>query len=310
MNSEFPLLRRDCLRLATAGAFCGSTGMLRSLAGETSAETPEVPWLRKTLKIGMIRVPGSLTDKFKAAKQAGFEGVELNTPGIEIEAAKQAASESGLIIDGTVGGYHWSIRHSDPDRKVRDDALEKLKAGIAETADCGADTMLLVPAHGKDGSDAEVYERSLASIRQALPVAEERGVAILIENVRNEFLYDKDGGSDQTADQLAGFIDAFDSPWVGVQFDIGNHWKFGDPAAWIRTLGPRIKKLDIKGFSRQTGKFTKITEGDIDWPSVERALRDIGFTGWLAAEVGGGDLARLKEVSQHMEQALNCSKPL
>jgi hexulose-6-phosphate isomerase len=109
---------------------------------------------------------------------------------------------------------------------------------------------------------------------------------------------------------LAKFIDEFDSPWVGLQYDIGNHWKYGDPAEWIRTLGKRIQKLDIKGFSRPAGKFTKITEGDIDWPSVEKALHDISFTGWLAAEVKGGDLQRLKEVNEHLEESLHCSKSL
>lgn len=303
-NRSF-LNRRDMLRLGSAAALtAGISGARRSLA----ADEPKVPWLRKTLKIGMIKAEGGLVDKFKLAKQAGFEGVELNTPGINVDEAKAAAKESGLIIDGTVGGYHWSQRHSDPDPEVRATALQKLKQGLEETAACGADTMLLVPGHGKDGSAAEVYERALAAINEAIPVAEKVGVKILIENVWNHFLYDHEGGSDQSAEPLAKFIDAFNSPWVGVQFDLGNHWKYGDVAQWVRTLDHRIKKLDIKGFSRAENKFTKITEGDIDWPSVEKALRDIKFTGWLAAEVGGGDLDRLKEIVQHMEEALNCSK--
>ncbi len=258
----------------------------------------------------MIGVKGSLTDKFKAAKEAGFEGVELNAPGINVDAAKEAAAASGLIIDGTVGSYHWGVRHTDPKPDVRADALKRLKEGIVQTAAVGAESMLLVPGHGKDGSDEEVHERAVAAITEALPVAEKHNVAILIENVWNDFCYDHEGGNDQTADRLAAFIDVFNSRFVGVQFDIGNHWKYGDPAGWIRTLGSRIQKLDIKGFSRAEGKFTKITEGDIDWPSVEKALRDIKFSGWLAAEVGGGNLDRLKEVNQHLEEALHCSKSL
>jgi L-ribulose-5-phosphate 3-epimerase len=309
MISNAKLMRRDVLRLAAATAACaGPLAATHVFGDEQAAAGDQRPWLLKTLKIGMIRVEGTLTDKFKAAKEAGFDGVELNVPGINVDQANEAAAASGLIIDGTVGSYHWKIRHSDPDPAVRADALARLKAGIVETAAVGADTMLLVPAHGNDGSDAEVYERSMASIREALPVAEKHGVSILIENVWNHFLYDHSGGSDQSADKLAQFIDAFESPWVGVQFDIGNHWKYGDAAQWIRTLDKRIKKLDIKGFSREADKFTKVTEGDIDWPSVEQALRDIGFTGWLAAEVGGGDLERLKEVSNNLEKALNCSK--
>ena len=308
MTDHAKIRRRRFMTLSTAG-LVGSS-LLPTCCQITRAESKSAgkPWLRKTLKIGMIRSKGSLTDKFKIAKEAGFEGVELNVPGINIDAAKQAVQETGIVIDGTVGGYHWGQRHTDPDPEVRKIALEKLKQGITETAAVGGTTMLLVPGHGKDGSDDEVMERAQIAIRAALPLAKEKGVSILIENVWNDFCYDHEGGNDQTADRLASFIDSFESPWVGVQYDIGNHWKYGDPADWIRTLNKRIKKLDTKGFSRKDGRFTKITEGDIDWASVEKALRDIGFTGWLAAEVGGGDLARLKEVRDHMEESLHCNK--
>jgi hexulose-6-phosphate isomerase len=303
--------RRHFLQSAVAISTLGCSWDLQPAAAQdTASQAPAAsqPWLRKTLKVGMIGVPGSLSDKFAAAKAAGFAGVEMNAPAVDVAAANQAAQETGLIIDGTVGNYHWEIRHTDPDPQVRAQALELLKQGIEKTAAMGADTMLLVPGHGKDGTDAEVYERAKAAIEAAIPVAKKHGVQILIENVWNDFCYDHEGGSDQTADRLAAFIDEFDPQWVGVQFDIGNHWKYGDPAAWIRTLGPRIRKLDIKGFSRAENKFTNIGAGDIDWPAVEEALREINFSGWLAAEVGGGDSRRLQEISANMERVLHCDK--
>ena len=61
-------------------------------------------------------------------------------------------------------------------------------------------------------------------------------------------------------------------------------------------------KLDLKGFSREMNKFTKIGEGDLDWADVRKALAEIQYTGWAAAEVGGGDLERLKEVSANMDR--------
>jgi len=303
--------RRTVLQAAglAAAAACANLSRRTLALGETASAADPKPWLRKTLKIGMIRVDGSLEEKFQAAKQAGFEGVEVNVPGIDVDEINQAAKAAGLIVDGSVGGTHWQIRHSDPDPKVRVQALENLKKGLAETAAVGGDSCLLVVGHGKDGTPEEVRQRSIENITAALPTAEKYQVPILVENVWNEFLYDKTGDSNQSAQPLADYIDAFDSPWVGLQFDLGNHWKYGDIAEWIRTLGSRIKKLDIKGFSREANKFTKITEGDVDWESIEAALRDIGFTGWCAAEVAGGDLDRLKEVAANMEAALHCSKP-
>ena len=310
MNTRRNFLSRCTIASAAAlvasGRFPLSSHHRFAIADPPSGD---VPWLRKSLKIGMVKLKGgSLQEKFSIAKAAGFEGIELNSGGFDVDEANAASAATGLIIDGTVGGNHWKIRHTDADREVRDQALESLITGIADTAGVGADTILLVPGRGSDGTDEDVYERAVSNIRAALDDAAKHGVSILIENVWNDFLYDHEGGNDQTADRLAAFIDEFDSPWVGVQFDIGNHWKYGDPADWIRTLGKRIKKLDIKGFSRERDTFTQITEGDIDWPSVEQALHDIEFTGWVAAEVGGGDLQHLKKVSRQMEDALSCSK--
>ena len=87
-----------------------------------------------------------------------------------------------------------------------------------------------------------------------------------------------------------------------MQFDIGNHWKYGSMGDWIRTLGKRIVKLDVKGFSRAKNRFTKIGEGDLDFADVRKALREINFYGYCAAEVGGGGPDRLKEISGNMDR--------
>lgn len=301
---SIPVSRRQFIgRAAVATTALAMTNPF-AWAADSATDAAAKPRLQKTLKIGMVRVPGSLADKFAAVRKAGFEGVELDAPGFNIAEVKAAIAISGLVVDGTVNANHWNVRHSDPDPAVRAAALESLIEGLRATAAVGGDTILLVPGHGKDGSQAEVFERTLANISKALPVAEEVGVKIAIENVWNHFLYDHDGGDDQTADELARYIDAFGSPMVGVQFDIGNHWKYGDPAEWIRTLGKRIIKLDTKGFSRAQDKFTRISDSDIDWASVRQALEDIDFRGWVAAEVQGGDLEALKEISRELDATL------
>lgn len=264
---------------------------------------PRSPIL-KTLKFGMVKVKGSLEDKFLAVKRAGFDGIELNAPGIDIEETRSAIAKSGLIVDGTVCSTHWKIRHTSPDAEVRAQALSDLKTGIEQTSAVGGHTILLVVGHGDDGPESEIIPRSIENIAKAIPFAAKYGICIAIENVWNHFLYDHAGSTDQTADRFVKYVDTFNSPWVGMQFDIGNHWQYGDPAAWIRTLGKRIVKLDTKGYSRALKKFTAITEGDIDWASVQKALIDIGFHGWCAAEVSGGDEAALKVVADEMNRTL------
>jgi hexulose-6-phosphate isomerase len=257
----------------------------------------------KTLKVGMIKGGVNLTEKFKIAKEAGFMGVEMGFPGNDVAETKKAIAESGLPVDGSVCGEHWSIRHTSPDAATRAKALENLKTALRQTREVGGHSVLLVVGKGEDGPENEIWPRSVENIAKAVPLAAELGVQIVIENVWNQFCYDHNGGSDQTADKFVKYVDEFRSPWVGMQFDIGNHWKYGSMGNWIRQLSHRVLKLDVKGFSRKLNKFTPIGEGDIDYADVRKALREIHFHGWLAAEVAGGDLDYLKGVAQEMNKA-------
>lgn len=295
--------RRQFLR--HTAALAGAAALPAWGQAATTAGTPDAlaGRLYKTLKIGMIKVDGSLTDKFKAALTAGFKGVEMNAPGMDVAETRKAIAESGLVVDGTVCGSHWAIRHTSADATTRAKALEDLKTALRDTRAVGGHSVLLVAGKGEDGPESEIWARSVENIAKAIPIAAEEGVTIVLENVWNQFLYDHNGGADQTADKWAKYVDAFNSPWVGMQFDIGNHWKYGSMGGWIRTLGKRVYKLDVKGFSRAQNKFTPIGQGDIDYADVRKALLEINFYGWLAAEVGGGNQEYLKGVSDEMDTA-------
>ena len=277
----------------------------KSLAAEQITHSTLPRELLKTLKIGMLKQGDTLEEKFAIALDAGFDGVELNCPGSNIEEVQAASKATGLVVDGSVCGTHWNIRHTSPETDVRAQALADLKAAIEETHAVGGHTVLLVVGRGSDGPEEEIWGRSIENISKALPLCAKLGVRIAIENVWNQFLYEHGGSENQSADKFARYVDEFNSPWVGMQFDIGNHWKYGNVGDWIRTLGHRIVKLDIKGFSRSSDKFTDITEGDLPWPDTRLALDEIGFEGWVAAEVGGGDAERLAKVSRQIDLALN-----
>lgn len=290
--------------LATAaGSILAGTGS--TLAAPVTALALEGDGLKgrlwKTLKIGMVKVPGTLTEKFNAAKSAGFDGIEMNAPGMNVEETIQAIAESGLPVDGTVNSTHWDIRHTNADAAVRAKALESLQTAIRDTHAVGGHSVLLVVGKGSDGPEAEIWKRSIENISLAVPLAAQLGVQIVIENVWNQFLYDHSGDHTQTAAKYVAYVDELNSPWVGMQLDIGNHWKYGSMGDWIRQLGKRVMKLDIKGYSRANDKWARISEGDIDYADVRKALREINFYGWVAAEVGGGDAAELKHIAEEMD---------
>jgi hexulose-6-phosphate isomerase len=127
----------------------------------------------------------------------------------------------------------------------------------------------------------------------------------LIENVWNNFLL--------SPLEAARYVDEFDADSVGWYFDVGNVVRFGWPDQWIRILGQRIGKLDIKEYSREKQKNeglwkgfqVEIGEGDCDWPAVRKALLEIEYHGWATAEVRGGDRTRLQEIAERMDRVLD-----
>ena len=307
--------RRDFVHHSSAALISSSVlaGGALSCAkvADASANVPEASLegrIYKTLKIGMVKVSGSLTEKFVAAKEAGFAGIEMNSPGMDVAATRLAIKESGLPVDGTVCSTHWNKTHTSADQKVRAEALADLQTAIRDTHAVGGNTALLVVGHGKDGPESEIWPRAVENISKALPLCAELGVYIAIENVWNRFLYDHDGDHLQTADKFVKFVDDLNSPWVGMQFDIGNHWKYGSMGDWIRAFGKRVVKLDLKGYSRAKNNWVKeIGTGDIDWADVRKALLEINYYGWAAAEVGGGDMTRLKQISANMDRVFGLS---
>ena len=164
--------------------------------------------------------------------------------------------------------------------------------------------MLIVLGRAGDGTGDETEQRCRHEIESLLPLAASLGQFILIENVWNQMFYDHDAPPEQGPERSIEFVDQFNSPWVGMYYDIGNHWKYGQPQEWIRAFGRRCVKLDIKGFSRAQDKFVDIGEGDLPWGEVRKALSDIRFTGWATAEVQGGDVARLTKVREQMQRVL------
>lgn len=260
--------------------------------------------LKKSCKIGMVKIDGSLEEKFKLLVELGYDGIELDSPNDfsddEVLSAKEA---SGIEIPGVVDSVHWRDTLGDPDPEVRARGRAGLETALRDTKTYGGTTALLVPAVvSAKVSYAEAYERSQAEIRKVLPLAAELEVAIAIENVWNHFLL--------SPLEAARYVDEFESKHVGWYMDVGNIVNYGWPEQWIRVLGHRVMKLDIKEFSRKKrddeglwqGFGVQIGEGDCNWPAVMEALDDIGYDGWASAEVGGGGPERLLEIRERMDR--------
>jgi len=260
-------------------------------------------------KYGMTKGP-TLQERLAAAREAGMDGVDFDdAAAVTPEQLRTAVRETGVFVHGSINHAHWQKTLTSADAAVRAAALENLKHCIRVSHAAGGSGVLLVVGVKKDGPEGP--DRARDEIAKAIPLAAALGQRILFENVWNGLFYEDDGPRNQSVRPWADYLDSFRSPWVGAFFDLGNHARYGNVAEWVRELGPRIAKLDIKGYSNARadaegkGKgFVDIADSDIDWAAVRAALREIGFTGWVSAEVGGGDVTRLRAVLDQMKRAL------
>jgi L-ribulose-5-phosphate 3-epimerase len=298
--------RRDFVRTgATALTFAALAPSALAAESQTPATAASSRNLKKGIMWDTAGVKGSVLEKMKAIKEAGFEGAEMVSH-MDQDEVLRPRDETGLAIPSVCGRDHWGKPLSDPDPKVRAEGLEALKQTLRDAKRYGASSVLLVPGVvSKEVSYADAYTRSQAEIRKAVPLAEELGVKIAIENVWNHFLL--------SPLEAVRYVDEFQSPAVGWHFDVGNILNYGWPEQWIRILGPRIQKLHIKEFSRKKrdnqglwkGFDVALLEGDNDWPAVMKAVDAIGYHGWAITEQGGGDSPEgLEDLCQRLEKIL------
>ena len=294
--------RRNFLKVSAAASALAALSPMALHAAE-AAPARQVK-LKKAIMWGTVGVKGSVLEKMRLVKEAGFEGVEPNG-GMDQDEVVKAMEATGLKAASVCCHTHWAKPLSDANPAVREVGLEGLRLSMRDARRYGAGSVLLVPGVARGGvSYEQCWERSIAEIRKVIPLAEELGVIIAIENVWNDFIIKET--------EALRYLEEINSPWVQWHFDIGNIIWYGDPIDWIKKLGKHIARLHIKEFSRDRamkkgrgdGFGAKFLEGANNWPGIMKALQEVGYDGvWGIAEQGGGDSADgLKDLSVRMDK--------
>ncbi len=232
------------------------------------------------------------------ARELGFEAIELAiaSKGVlthqatraQCEDIVAAAQKIGIEISSVASGESWTCSPTANKASVRKKIVDFTCQALQVAKWLGTDAYLFVPGAVDVFflPDAEVipydvcYQRATEAVKQILPAAQETGVTLCIENVWNKFLL--------SPLEMRDFIDSLDSKFVGAYFDVGNVLLTGYPDHWIRILGERIKRVHIKDFKRSVGTvegFVDLLEGDVDFAAVKKALADIGYDGYVTAEM-------------------------
>jgi L-ribulose-5-phosphate 3-epimerase len=300
--------------------FLGTAAAVSAVAALRPRETTAAGGMKKALYVSMLPKEQkdaagavralSYPQRFQMAKDVGFEGVEIGTitDAKVAEEVKEASAKTGLRIHSVMNADHWKYPLSSADPEVVAKSVAGMEASLRNAKLWGADSVLLVPAVLDPGTSyADARSRSQKVVKdRILPLAQDLKIVIGMEEVWNKFLL--------SPLEMARYVDEFASPWVKAYVDVGNMLFYGYPQDWIRTLGSRISRVHVKDFKLDRGKgqfsWTNLGEGDVDWPEVRKALGEVGYEGWVTAEISGGDAAYLKDVVARLERIFAGQKPL
>jgi hexulose-6-phosphate isomerase len=300
--------RREFLKSSvTAGCSAAIAGgaaaeLLEAVPGAAVAPArPANLAIKKGLVFGMLPATLSVSDRFKLARDVGFEVVQAPTEPDQqkAEAMKKAADAASLRIDSVMNMDHWKFPLSSSDPAVVEKSQAGMRASLHNAKLWGADSVLLVPAVvNAQTSYRDAWTRSQSEIRKLLPLAEDLRIVIAIEEVWNKFLL--------SPLEMAKYIGEFHSPWIKAWFDVGNVMFYGYPQDWIRTLGKSIVDVHLKDFKRKEDGYAWVNlgDGDVDWPAVREAFAEIGYSGSAIVELESGDEAHLRDVSRRVDRLM------
>jgi L-ribulose-5-phosphate 3-epimerase len=271
-----------------------------AFAAQAYGQNKRLP-IKKAVLLSMLPRDMSYADRFKLAKDVGFEQIECGTIAGQAEAEdiKAASEKASLPIHSVMNAAHWKFPLSSADPQVVATSIKGIETSLRNAKLWGAETVLVVPAVvNAETSYKDAWDRSIVAIKKVVPLAQDLKVIIAIEEVWNKFLL--------SPLEMANYVDSFKSPWVKAYFDVGNVVLYGFPQDWIRTLGKRIVKLHLKDFRFRKGmaEFVPLREGDIDWPEIYKALSEIGYRGTATVEVRGGGEPELREISKRVDLIL------
>jgi len=258
--------------------------------------------MKKSINLWAFLYPSKWTLKecFELARDAGFDGVEINF-GLEGEFSAKSSDEEireigrlakrcGVKISGVCSFLFWpySMTASDPERRKK--GIELAARMIEATRLAGTENLLVVPGavyapwveNFEPVPNDVCARRARQAVRKLLPAAEKAGGFLNIENIfANGFLF--------SPQEMKEFVDSFRSERVRVHFDTGNIMEYQFPEHWIPILGKRIQNVHLKEWDKRTREFSlhafrTLLDGTTNWPAVIEELDKTGYRGYLTFE--------------------------
>lgn len=300
-----PVNRRKLLSYAAFGSVVAAgveSGQGAGLAQDIGGQPKKRYSMKKSINQWAFPYPEkmSLRRCFELAKDAGFDGIELNydlendlspeKSSADYAAIRKMADEIGIAISGVCSFLFWPypLTSNDPDERAR--GMELATKMTQAAHDLGTENLLVVPGavHMPWREDHDPTPNNLCdrrardSVAKLLPLAEKLSVYLNMENIFfNGFL--------MSPFEMVEFVDSFKSKHVQVHFDTGNIMEYQFPEHWIPILGERIKNVHLKEYTKKgtdhsLEAFRPLLDGTTNWPAVLEAFEKVDYSGYLTFE--------------------------
>jgi len=236
------------------------------------------------MKIGTMNHPGrDLFEEIEWIAAMDFDFIDLtleppraSVTQLDVSRVREVIRTHGL---GVVGHTAYYLPLCNPFESIRRAAVEELRQCLKVFAKLGVEWMNLHPDRQAPLHDRKfVIERNLQTIRELLPMAQEFGVGLMIENLPGGF---------NTVRQLSELLDPI--PELGLHLDIGHAnllVEYNTTDELLAAYGQRLRHVhlhDNKGGSADL--HLPLGAGTLDTPHYVRALYAAGYDGTVTLEV-------------------------
>ena len=175
---------------------------------------------------------------------------------------------------------YWHPSWIEPDANYRQVRIDHTTRALSLAAELGAPCITTEPGGPLEGRPwGECLKLFVEMLKPVVAHAEKVGVPLLIEPEPDLLI--------ETADQYLEFARHFDTPYLGLNFDIGHFYCVkDDPAATVRNLAPLIRHVHLEDIAATRVHHHLIPgEGVIDFHGTLAALKEVGYAGWVTIEL-------------------------
>lgn len=233
------------------------------------------------------RTFGDMAAAFADIAAAGYQGVEVFDGNLLDQSAadlRRLFEDNGLSLVAAYSGANFIFDD------ILAEEMDRIRRAADRTAELGAPHFVVGGGAKRfDGTRDGDYGKLGAALEKVAGLARERGLTAHYHPHLSTIVEGPDEVRRVFAETSIHFC-----PDTAHLAAAG-----GDPAEMIREHAERISYVHLKGLQREPFAFTPLDRGDLDSAPIVRALRDIGFDGWVTVELdawddprGGAELSR------------------